>query len=159
MATLLQATRERLIARDIRIYKELKITRTVGGTDYVSSPVHVEGRPTRNVDRQSQTATLDFTVPNPYGDYSVGKSSSINTVAATFKPLLDDNNKVVYREGIEGSDGAIQWFTVFTGYIAGHTDNGGSIEVKCEDRMSLMLNADAPETSYSVSQNWMKPFS
>ena len=153
MAVLLQATQEQLYRRDIQVFKELKITRTVDGVDYVSDPIPVEGRPALENEKQIQAARLTFNVPNPDGDYSIMKNSAINTVNGTFKPLLDDENKVVYREGLLGSDGTVQWFTRFTGKIKSRTDTGTGIEVVCEDMMCLMLDADAPEVAYTPSSS------
>jgi len=148
-----QAGQDKLESQNIRIYQEVKIGRKIDNVTTWTT-IQITGH-SLSYDKEFGAAVLDFSVANSNGDYCREALSSINYVDGVYKPLFDDENLVIFRQGFINDDNEIEWIEEeaskgrFNGTISQVREGYSSIQVVCHDNIKKFTTNPPPGVSYS----------
>lgn len=130
------------LGSDIRNFNiKVQITRNTSG----SVPIDISDRVihyTTTHDFESRSGRLDLTLDNyDYTFSPQNRNSSINMVGGVYDPLLDSNHKVEVFEGLQLSNGSLEYIKKFEGYVGDQIDVSAiqpEIQLSCRDKSKLL---------------------
>lgn len=125
-----------------RIFKlKAQVTRNDSG----AKPIDISDRVLSSQithDYDSRNGTANITLDNyDFLLSPLNRTSSLNLVSNVYNPLLDANHKLELFEGVQASDGSIEYIKKFTGYLGDEIDTSASsstVTISCRDGSKLL---------------------